>query len=185
MRTCQKKYANNARLPSVHTSVWLTSSEIRRRVIVPPTAMQQRHWTIHGTNPYIRWFQPLCATRFTWNYNASSGLTKQLLVVIQALEVIEAESSDKIITLKSKWLTFLRRLGDFYSIFALAVALRLFELTDRLSWQESNAHEFPMPKSFFAAKYFEVVDKWRMNDWTNAYVTKIYPMHVFVAVELL
>ena len=78
---------------------------------------------------------------------------KQLLmVVIQEIGAIEAESSDKIITLKSKWLTFLRRLGDFESIFALGVALRLFGLTDRLSWQESNAHEFTMPKSFFAAK---------------------------------
>ena len=53
---------------------------------------------------------------------------KQLLVVIQALEAIEAESSDKLITLKSKWLNVLRRLGDFDFIFALGVALRLFGL---------------------------------------------------------
>ena len=49
------------------------------------------------------------------------------------MEAIEAESSDKIITLESKRLTFLRRLDDFDSIFALGVALCLFELTDRLS----------------------------------------------------
>ena len=77
--------------------------------------------------------RPLCPTRFTCKYNALSGLTKQLLVVIQALESIEAESSDR--TISSKANGFLHRLGDFDTIFALCVALRLFELTDRLSCQ--------------------------------------------------
>ena len=53
------------------------------------------------------------------------------MVFIEELEAIEVESSDEIISTKAN--VFLRRLGDFYTIFALCVALRLLELIDRFS----------------------------------------------------
>lgn len=86
--------------------------------------------TLNNPQTHIR---PLCPTRFTCKYNALSGLQKQLLVIIEALEIIESEASDK--SISSKASGFLRRLGDFDTIFALQVALPIFELTDRLSRQ--------------------------------------------------
>ena len=165
-KNLSEECVNNARLPSVHTSVWWTSSELRRSVIVASSAMQQRHWTIHKP-VYSTVLTSLC-NKIHLQLHASSGLTKQLLVVVmQALEAIEAESSDKIITLKSKWLTLLRRLGDFDSIFTFGVVLRLFELTYRLSWHAGELYKrVSNAKSFFAAKYSEVVDM-AYGAWTT------------------
>ena len=74
--------------------------------------------------------RPLFPTRFTCKYNASSGLRKQLLFVTGALEAIEAESSDKIISLKAYG--FLHRQAAFDTIFDLCAVLPLFELIENV-----------------------------------------------------
>ena len=53
--------------------------------------------------------------------------------------------------------------------------------------QESNAHEFPTPKSFFAAKYFEVVDMAheRLNERLCNIIKRIQKMNFQMSLKIV
>ena len=84
--------------------------------------------SFQNTQTHIR---PLCPTRFTVKYRALDGLMSQMEVVLQALDDIGASASEN--KIRSTASGFLKRLVDFDVVFCFAVAVKLFEITDRLS----------------------------------------------------
>jgi len=77
--------------------------------------------------------RPLCPTRFTVKFSAIESISKQLVVLQEALTTITDEYSENKVRAHASG--FLKRLGEFEFFFCLRVSLLLFELTDRLSTQ--------------------------------------------------
>jgi len=77
--------------------------------------------------------RPLCPTRFTVKYRALESISKQLVVLQEALATITEEYTENKIRAHASG--FMKQLREFEFFFCLQVSLMLFELTDRLSTQ--------------------------------------------------
>jgi hypothetical protein len=132
-----------------------------------------RNNAIQLNNPQTH-IRPLCPTRFTMKFVALHSLQKQLKMLIDSLQNIESQATDR--TIRATANGFLRRLDDFDFFLCLEVSITIFEITDRLSTQLQNSTASVGDGLSFVRHTLQVLESLRSDNkfkeiWTAANTT--------------